>query len=301
MSSSVIVCTRNRKADILNFIASLYKQTLLPQQFVIVDSSDTRLGDDKEFADIFYAKRDRITLDYVHCEPGLTRQRNIGIKKVTEDIVYFFDDDIVLDEDYLQKISDTFAQNPAFYGGMGAVKGVPPKMAWKTRIKWLVKRFFLLQHDYGNGKFLPSGFAAHPYGTTEFKKVEVLGGCCFCFRREVFAKHLFDESLFGYSYMEDSDFCRRVSYEYTLFYNPQAQLEHRHSPVARGRITDVSKMLMKNHRYFFKKNFYPRNRFLIVAHLWSLIGLFVFALLFEKKEVLVGYLKAIDIIGNKDL
>jgi len=43
MKTTVILCTRNRLDDINRCLLSLSKQTLLPDQIVVVDSSDNRL------------------------------------------------------------------------------------------------------------------------------------------------------------------------------------------------------------------------------------------------------------------
>ena len=90
--------------------------------------------------------------------------------------------------------------------------------------------------------------------------------------------------------MEDIDFSRRVSYKYKLFYDPQAKLEHKHTGVRLGSIRANRKMYMFNYRYLFFKNFYPRNRLLIVPHWWSIFGLIASSLISRSRDPFHGYL-----------
>jgi GT2 family glycosyltransferase len=189
-------------------------------------------------------------------------------------------------------MNKTFKDNPDYMGGMGDL--IRPTQTFKRKMYKIFKHnifnhFFLIQHDYGNGKFQKSGLPRHPYGTNKFKEVEVLGGCIMSYRKEIFKEFNFDENLIGYSFMEDVDFSRRVSYKYKLFYNPDTKLEHKHASDGCGNVRDNRKMYMVNHRYLFFKNFYSRNKLFILAHWWSLLGLIIHSLIFESKEATKGY------------
>lgn len=292
MKTSVILCTKNRVNEVIRFCESLYNQTELPDEFIIVDSSDEPLNTNKKFIDFLDKKGKKTDLCYGHSKCSLTKARNIGITKAIGDIVYFFDDDVILEPDFLHIMNKTFNDNPDYMGGMGTFIGMP-KLSTMGRLINLFRRFFLLQHDYGNGKFQKSGFPRHPYGTNEFKEVEVIGGCIMSYRKEVFKEFNFDENLTSYSYMEDVDFSRRVSYKYKLFFNPEAKVEHRHAEGGRVNKRDRKKMYMVNHRYLFLKNFYSRNKLFIIPHWWSILGLIINSLIFESKEATKGYLEGL--------
>ncbi|MFC1842908.1 glycosyltransferase family 2 protein [Candidatus Dependentiae bacterium] len=291
ISSSVIVCTRNRPADVVNFLDSLKKQTEKPNEVIIVDSSDEEIYKNPIFFESFSSKHfPKTKLIYKHTAPGLTYQRNIGAKAASCQVIHFFDDDVILEKNYLQQMNHVFAQNPQYAGGMGDITNIPKK---KRSFNTILRNLFMLQRIYSSGKFTLSGMPKHPYGTNTFKQVEVLGGCVMAYRSWVFKKHFFDEKLKKYCYMEDCDFSRRISYEHPLFYNPKAKLKHLHSPVSRDRIEENKAMYIKNYSYLFFKNFYPKNRLKIFAYTWSILGLFAEGILYRNKAYLKGYFKGL--------
>ncbi len=287
ITTSVILCTRNRIDDITTCLNSIACQFELPNELIIVDSSDVPLKTNQQFLKQFSPIHfPNTSLLYLHTKPGLTYQRNIGIAHAKSEVVYFFDDDVILDKKYLREMNHTFENYPEYSGGMGTISNVSKQVSWRYQ---LFRRFFLLPREQGSGNFTCSGMPTHPYGTNKFKHVEVLGGCCMAFRKELFKTFLFDEKFHGYAYMEDCDIARRISYEKSLFFNPKAQLQHLESPVARDRIVDNSAMFVYNYRYLFFKNFYTRNRLKFFAHWWSLGGLFLEAILLGDRKKLKGY------------
>ncbi|KKP27057.1 MAG: hypothetical protein UR12_C0033G0012 [candidate division TM6 bacterium GW2011_GWF2_30_66] len=291
ISNSIIICTRNRPKDIIQALNSLEKQTELPNEIIIVDSSDKQLLNFPDFINNFSAtKFPQTNLIYKHTKPGLTYQRNIGIKFATSEVVHFFDDDVVLENNYLEEMNKIFIEHPEYSGGMGDIENIP---ANKKSFNLLLRKIFMLQRIYSSGKFTLSGMPQHPYGTNKFKPVQVLGGCLMAYRKPVFEKHLFDENLKRYCYMEDCDFSARVSFEHKLFYNPKAKLKHFHSELARDRVEENRAMYIKNYSYLFFKNFYPKNKFKIFAYIWTITGLFSEGLIYRNMAYLRGYFKGL--------
>jgi len=289
--TTVIVCTRNRACDIIVCLDSLSKQQEEADELIIVDSSDQPLEQNRQFQQQFSKKKFLSTsLLYLHTKPGLTYQRNVGIGRATGDVIYFFDDDVILDKDYLREMNSVFQKHPEYAGGMGTISNVKPG---SLRYQ-LFRKLFLLPREKASGNFSWSGMPTHPYGTNSFKKVEVLGGCCMAFRKEVLKEHKFDEQFCGYAYMEDGDIARRISYEQNLFFNPKAQLQHLESPMARDRVVDNSAMFVYNYRYLFFKNFYGKNRLKIIAHWWSIGGLFIEGLFLRDWQRIQGYWKGLQ-------
>ncbi len=298
LTASVIICTRNRCNDLINCLASLAVQTRAPEELIIVDSSDRPLINESRFIDIFNSALFPATrLEYLHTKPGLTYQRNQGIKKAGGTIIYFFDDDVILSCTYLAHMHQAFQNYPFYAGGMGDISNINKNVSWYYQ--WF-RRFFLLPHEGGSGYFTWSGMPTHPYGTTQFKQVEVLGGCCMAFQADVLKQFLFDETMQGYCYLEDADIARRISRQMPLFFNPDAKLEHRESPAARHRRVDMSAMFVYNYSYLFFKNFYQVERMAIIAYWWSLCGLFLQAILLRDREQLQGFVRGMIMFYTKE-
>jgi len=289
--SSIIVCTKNRLKNVLTFLDSVEKQTEPPTELIIIDSSNIPIRMHKKFVKNFSQKRFKQTkLIYSHTNPGLTKQRNIGARLSSTEIIHFLDDDSILDQHYLYEMNKIFEKNSQYAGGMGSIENLPPQVKLYYRF---FRKFFLLQRIRASGKFTWSGMPTHPYGTDKFKAVEVLGGCCMAYRRNIVIQTLFDETLTGYAYMEDCDFSRRVSCNYTLFFNPNAKCIHIPSPINRDSIIENRATFIKNYSYLFFKNFYPKNKIKVFCYLWSIFGLCLEAVLYRKFSYLKGYSKGL--------
>jgi GT2 family glycosyltransferase len=266
---------------------SVAQQTEKPFEIIIVDSSDESLDNNL----LFVRRRELCKVHGIHViychthERGASLQRNRALDMATGDLCYFFDDDVILAPDYLLRMNNVFRECPWYAGGMGTVNSPKPRINWCR----LIKMAFLLPRDGGSGKFTFSGMPTHAYGTNNFKNIDVLGGCCMCLRTTVVKQEKFDERLGAYSYMEDCDLSWRVSRKYLLFYNPAAKLEHRCSAQARETLVGRRALFIHNYSYLFFKNFYPQNKLKIVGYCWSIVGLFVEAMLTRKWAYLRGY------------
>jgi GT2 family glycosyltransferase len=290
---SLVICTRNRLSDILKLFDSIKDQTTIPHEIVIVDSSDKKLIKYNTFNEKFNNKFFRsCNLIYEHTKPGLPYQRTVGISLATKDLISFSDDDVILDKNYFLEILNTFDNNPQYGGGMGTVVNVNPK---KWTLYKTFRRFFLLQVEHASGKYTLSGMPTHPFGTKKFTEVEVLNGCA-TYKAYVLKKHQPDLKLGSYAWMEVCDLAKRVGDEYPLFFNPNAKFVHLKSPANRDALDKNHAEYIKNYRYLFYKNFYPKNKWKIFFYYWSLLGLFIEAIIFSilfNKKYLKGYVKGI--------
>lgn len=268
LTSAIVICTKDRQTDLTRCLDSLLKQTCKPDELIVVDSgSDGSPTVVQDFAD----RMSGCSVVYLRSEPGLTRQRNIGISATTKDIVHFMDDDVVCAPTYLEEVRQTF-EDPAF----ADVLSVGPRVRLNYHPSWWGKWFrelFLLVNVSGSGRMLPSGFGSYTWyaPANAVHPVEVMGGCCCAFRRSVFDAMRFDESLDGYGYMEDLDLTYRVSRLGRTVCNPRAGVFHTESQSGRIGPRRLVAMQIVNHRYVFKKHL-PQD----VAHRfcfwWSEIG-----------------------------
>jgi len=267
MRVSVIICTKDRRDSLLKTINSIKRQTLLPEELIIVDAGvNERLED--ELLNIV----NNMNLKYIYTEPGLTKQRNIGIKNASGAIIFFFDDDVILDPKYIEKVVRVFQndQNREIGAVSGRIVNYYRYNSIKGMLTKVILHIFLAPH-YGDGKFKVSGMAPLPHILLQGKWIQRLSGCCMTFRKEVFKDLAFDEMLSGYSAMEDLDISKRVSDRYKIFYEPEAKLIHKKSVVGRLDEFQIARMTLINQHYLFKKN-WPQTLPRKLAFWWGIIG-----------------------------
>ncbi len=275
MAISVIICTKNRFRDFKDTIISLTHQNRLPEELIIIDSSDDSATKEYMATDNFPFK-----CHYFHAGPGLTYARNIGIQKSSGDLLFFFDDDVELEPNYILHIEKVFKNDGQ--NGIGAVVGrilndspentMTPYLFLKRKVFNLIRYVFLLS-KLGNGRFRFSGMPTQPHALNVSKYIECLSGGCMAFRREVFEKVRFDEKLIGYGHVEDADISKQVlTAGYNIYYEASATLDHYPSPQDRPKAKKLAELTVINYAYFFRKH-WPQTWLRRVSFWWTLVGL----------------------------
>jgi GT2 family glycosyltransferase len=273
MKISVIICTRNRFDDFTKTLPSITAQTRLPDELIVVDSSD-----EKRLEAYLTSAKMPFPVRYFHTQPGLTLQRNHGIRECSSDLIFFFDDDVDLDANYLAEVEKVFANDTS--REIGAVGGkMIGKSPLSARIKLEQFTFYALRFIFGvvgtrNGKFYPSGMPSHPHKNQPSGYIECLSGCCMAFRREVFEKAKFDEALAHYGLMEDVDISKQtIDAGYKIYYQTSAMLIHNESPMNRIKVQQWAEMSVVNYDYLFCKS-WSKDPWRWFFYYWALIGLF---------------------------
>ena len=273
---SVIICTKNRMQEVTKCIESVLTQTLLPDEIVIIDGSDT------EALNLEIKRRFNVEkIVYIHSKPGYTYQQNIGIEASSGDIIIFLDDDVILDKDYIKNIIYVFDND--FGKKVGGVSGEIiaetqddnlVKRIFKFGFQILITMFFLSR--YGDGKFQLSGLpkVIKSGSVDKITNIEYLHGCDMAFRREVISEFRFGDDLPGYIGGADDDISYRISRKYQNIYTPFAKLFLQDVPSTIGSKYALMKKTIENHYYLFKKNL-PQDFKHKFAFWWSVVGLFV--------------------------
>ena len=270
---SVIIPTKNRAQDVIKCLKSISIQTILPDEVVIVDSSDTE--ELKSALNSF----DDLNIKYIHdIKASLTRAENIGIENSIGDIIIILDDDVILDKNHIKELMRVFDNYPAekIGGVTGNVMSNQPKSPIKKFFSFGMQVFatMFFTTRYGNGKFQLSGMPTTIRNADKITECEFLFGCDMAFRNEVISEFKFDENFHGYSWGEDDDIAYRVSRKYQNIYTPFAKFVHTGSPSARSNKYGEMKMGIENHYYLFRKNL-PQDFKHKFAFWWSVVGLFV--------------------------
>ena len=276
---SVIIPTKNRFLDIIECIKSILVQTLLPDEIIIVDSSDTQQLNSK----IKEFKSEKTKFAYIHTKPGVNYQRNIGIERSCGDIVFILDDDTVLEKNFIKEIVNIFKEDEERKVG-GVCGDIINIETQNHSVMYHIKRaistvfatiFFHIKIGNGKGKFRLSGFPTYCYGTNKIANVECLPSGVTAFRREVLNEFAWDENIY---YMTDDDFSYRVSRKYKNVYTPYARLIHNVSPAGREKAYLRRKLFIESYCRHFKKNL-PQTFKHKFAFYMAIIGLFVIEIL----------------------
>lgn len=300
MNISVIIPTLNRLDDLKFLIKSLERQSYLPQEIIIVDQSDHDLVRD-------YIKNYTLTapfaVQYLFTQDkSLTRAKNLGIAHLHKacDLVAFFDDDIVLFDNYFGEMRDFFLADPAkrYAVVTGMIQREDNQHNSISSLRSLVRyldtalcKFFLLSSE-GRGCFKINGLSAYCRYSEIPRDVEVISGGVSVFRREILEEFLFDGNMKTYCYMEDVDMGYRISRKYQNAFLPGARVYHHHVQMGRLDIVMTKSQFMQNYFYLFHKNV-PKNFLTFSAFIWSVMGLFIVAACELQFRAVQGYARGL--------
>ena len=300
---SVIIPTRDRIDELRECLDSLFYQTLVPDEIIVIDSGKTKVYSQLQKA--FPVSISEI--QYVYSNVCSNSARNIGVRKSSGSILFFFDDDVVLDKDYVKEILGVFANDDKrnIVGLQGNITNmrIKPTNSLTMIIGMIFRRLLFLSY-YNGGNFRLSGLPTWICRSPEAKmtKVEFMISCASAFRRQVFDEFMFEEKLgmlSGYCAYDDVDFSYRVSRKYTLMYVPHAKLEHHRSKKARSNLMMWNRRRVFNYFYVFKKNM-PKELSNILAFFVTLYAFLLFAWLFQKNlKGIIGWFRGIADVTRK--
>jgi len=267
MKFSLIICTYMRPKPLLNLLDSIKKQTLYPNEILVIDGSTNEETNEalklKLFDNLIYYKVEED-------ERGLTRQRNVGINVVdkTSEVICFLDDDIILKPNYFKNLTNTYTQKQdALAVGGYILNNVNWKLESQEKNKnsfyfdgWMrdeplrfkLRRRFGLQPDSTPG-FMPTFSNGRSVGflppSGKIYEVEQIMGGVSSYKKEVFTALKFANYFEGYGLYEDADFSLRVSKMGKLYVNTSAQLYHYHDDAGRPNKYAYGKMVVRNGWY----------------------------------------------------
>ncbi|WP_421902102.1 glycosyltransferase family 2 protein [Maridesulfovibrio sp.] len=270
-SSSLIIPTYNREYDLSNCLHSVLAQTRLPDQLIIVD--DGRLMAVPLWKELQQAG---ISCHYVRKDkPGLTESRNLGVSLAKNEILFFLDDDVILEPNYLAEIMRVYEGDPErTVGGVGGAITNKPKLTLlhKMRRIWNIPFFVCGIHE---GRVLPSGFGTDfgttPFPLTKLSEVDFLDGGVSSFRRDVFDQFVFTDAYRRYGFGEDKDFSYRISRNYRLLYTPKAQLVHLESSTMRPDMRTWGRKFIIG-RWLFFRDYLQKGKMSRMYYCWAVFG-----------------------------
>jgi glycosyltransferase involved in cell wall biosynthesis len=267
LSASVIIPTRDRPEDLRKCVQSLVAQTRLPEEIVVVDD-----GTLDPAPLISIAEAAGVHFLYIPKEgpPGQARSRNIGVARSSGDIVFFLDDDVVLESDYLDAILRLYeADTEEKVGGIGGVIVNDPHIGPARALAEMLRG----TPCWGHGRVFACGFNQMNYhAVRRVQPVQWLGGGVSSFRRPVMEQFRFAEHYRDYTLFEDAEHSYRVSHKYQLLITPEARLYHYPSPVRWYDPEGFAAKQVVNLGYHFRRNM-PQRLYNKLAFSWYLAAM----------------------------
>jgi len=270
---SIIIPTRNRLDKLTNLINSITLSDYKRIEIIVIDDNSTEYETEtirKQFPNILFSKNDGSN--------SLSRCRNIGINLSKGDLLFFIDDDNIIDTTCISSLVGKFLTNP----DVGVVGPImyhynKPDKVWCAGINrsfYTSKTTFIGSGEIDRGQFNSSA-------SEEFPNAFMIS------RKAIASAGNFNEDLYPFHYGE-ADICQRImKCGFSIILEPKAKIWHdfQDSNVTGGtRIT-------KNRTYY-----YGRNRILFHRYYSSKKELICFYL-FELTLVIPSYL--ILLMGSK--
>lgn len=265
---SLVIATYDRQEELKRLLGALLAIADPPAEVVIVDGHPT-----PEFSRElwWWAESKAIPFDcvYVESPPGLTRQRNVGVDISTRRYVFFLDDDAVPLSGYFQETAQVFENDRGMR--IGGIAGCPMNEVgrplvgrWRLRVALgIVPRLDPMSY-YPTGTSMPHSLLLPFSGV---RRIDVMPGCGFTLRREVFDSERFSCFFQGYSQGEDMEMSLRVGRRWELVCCGDARLLHLAAKHGRPASYTRGRMEMRN-RYFIWRRHTPRPGARLIARFW---------------------------------
>ena len=245
---AIIIPTIGRYAELRRMLASLARQTRLPEQVLIVGEGDRNAEIALEFP--------KLHAEFISL-PGSSicdaRNRGTQAARADTDLIAFMDDDIVLEPRVIEALMDYWNNAPEDLGGTGCnLVNYPRLHAWGLKSLRLTSRLAL--YDSRKGVVLRSGVHTMMPAIRETTYVQWLPTYAVVYSRKVLAEFRFDEWFESYSYLEDLDFSYRIGKKYKLAVVADARFCHYPSEVGRPSAYLFGKKEVLNRLYFVSKH-----------------------------------------------
>ena len=255
MNFSVVIPTYNRKKDIEECLDSILRQTILPTEILVIDDGELP----NEFINTFRKKSEGQRIDFIYYQKdhlkerqGSSESRNVGITIAKYPIVFILDDDVVLDNNFFEKIVDVWNKNndKKLIGVAGIVKNYRSK----GKLENFYNKVFGLTSKYA-WDINPVGFQVWDNGIKQKEKGHYAhGGLCSYDRKQA---QLLNFATFngGRTALEDIDFCLRAKNKgYYFIIEPNAKAFHKGSKISREKEFLIGAKEGYNRKIIFKDN-----------------------------------------------
>jgi len=278
MKVSIIIPTYNRNEILCRTIANILTFEHQYHELIIVDQTEQHNPQTKSFLQDLIEKN---KIKYLYIDyPNVPNAMNIGLKEASGDIIFFFDDDVEINENTIPSHISGYSepdigcvtgkviiQNTEQEGNMVLKNSASLKKYVKSFLFLFLKkrasyvgRLGVLS-DYSGNRILPADSCI---------------GCNVSFKKEIFEKcGFFDIGFTGNAVRFETDMSVRLRRcGYRIMYIPQAAIVHYMDNTGGTRTAASEKywyMIYKNQCYFYIKNFHYSYLTIMFIHFFDFL------------------------------
>ncbi|NJM52395.1 MAG: glycosyltransferase family 2 protein [Blastocatellia bacterium] len=107
---SIVTPTFRRAEEVKGLLENISNQSLLPDELILVDGAPVGENETEELV-LKIRSNFSFQINYIRHGGGTAIQRNIGIDNAQGKFVALIDDDVRLERDFLENITDVFKQD----------------------------------------------------------------------------------------------------------------------------------------------------------------------------------------------
>jgi len=251
---SIIICTLGSNS-IHNALKSLISQLKENDEIIIVKPTYLPFEYDHNKVRIVNSKK------------GLAAQRNTGLKNRFNDIVFFLDDDVIVDDGAVEELKNHYKEN---LFSLGCEFGVKNNVK-SSFIHRIFSKFFMLTNNNGDGCVKLSSLPSFCKNTKNQKRIYCLRGFMMSFHfGRIQSEEYFDNFFDKYWWGDDFEFSMRIGKKGPLYKIPKSMIYHEGNSSVKLTSEAIKKII-------FNLN-YIQNKYNIsqLFKFWSILGLLIY-------------------------
>lgn len=277
VAASAVIPTCQRSKVLARTLESLLQQHVLPAELVVVDASSGE--ETRQVVEAFGQKTSDLSqVRWLKAETaGAAAQRNQGVKAATQPVIWFFDDDILFEDECVPRLWAALQSSPE----IGGVNAMITNQRYQNpgRVSRLMFRLMAGENcaSYA-GRILGPAVNLLPQDREDLPEVvpvEWLNTTCTMYRREALPEPPFPTHFTGYSLMEDVTLSLLVARSWKLANVRTARIFHDSQQGSHKRSVFVLSRMQLVNRYYVMTQVLRRKS--VGDHLklllWEIFGL----------------------------
>lgn len=275
---SIILPTYNRSILLKRCVESVKSQTYSDWELIISDDCST--DESQTIIRRLATSDDRIRYNFNESNEGLPKNRNIAMKMLKGNIVFFIEDDLILTNNCLKVLIDTYKDLQDIY----KVGSVAPRLLERYTFKYNKQKMDKLSKPFMFDRWTGEVHTNYTEDFGEVQEVVTVHSCSLYSLNALREVRGFEENAYTGTYgREESDLNFRMAKKgYKFFFQPKAIAYHKHVHFGGCFLPQPQRgyYYIKNHIVFVTRIFGIKS--------FYMIPLFLINTLFKSSHVLLN-------------